>query len=195
MARWQNVPSYEYLLELGPRVDYYGMDYFDGVPPIFLAAQSRNPKFVQVLLDRGADPNIRDEGGWIPLHHAVWSGEQEIALVLLKAGADANAMPWADGILSDRAGSVFKPASPIQLACLGNEQVQSNYHASMDMVRLLLDHGADLYTSLAPAIRHGYVEVVEELLQRGACRDLNIAAESKVMEALVEEEWWGKPEM
>src|ERR1700739_474522 len=64
----------------------------------------------------------------------------------------------------------------------------------MDMGRVRVDHGADLYTSLAPAIRHGYVEVVEELLQRGACRDLNIAAKSKVMEALVEEEW-GKPEM
>jgi len=194
MAAWQNKRSYEYLLELGPRVDYYGMDYFDGLPPIFLAAQCRNPKFVQVLLDRGADPSIRDEGGWTPLHHAVWSGEQEIALVLLRAGADANAMPWADGILSNGAGNVFKPASPIQLACVGNERLRSNYHASMDMVRLLLDYGAEFYTSLVPAIRHGYVEVVEELLQRGACQELDTASESEVMNALVGEKW-GKPEM
>ncbi|MCH2385289.1 MAG: ankyrin repeat domain-containing protein [Pedosphaera sp.] len=38
----------------------------------------------------GADPNIRDEGGWVPLHGASGSGHREIAELLLANGAKVN---------------------------------------------------------------------------------------------------------
>ena len=34
------------------------------------------------------DPNLRDEGGATPLHHAAWSGDLDLIRRLLDAGAD-----------------------------------------------------------------------------------------------------------
>ena len=38
----------------------------------------------------GEDANIRDEGGWVPLHGASGSGHREIVELLLAKGAKVN---------------------------------------------------------------------------------------------------------
>jgi ankyrin repeat protein len=40
------------------------------------------------LLDRGADANARQNGGWVPLHAAAQQGDLECARALIAAGAD-----------------------------------------------------------------------------------------------------------
>jgi ankyrin repeat protein len=59
----------------------------DGETALHLAVHS--PEIVALLLEAGAEPNVRDERGATPLHRAaaVWLGENSVSL-LLAAGAD-----------------------------------------------------------------------------------------------------------
>ena len=57
---------------------------------IWVAARNGNIEAVRLHLTAGADANIRDEGGWVPLHGASGSGHSEIAELLLANGAKVN---------------------------------------------------------------------------------------------------------
>jgi uncharacterized protein len=45
----------------------------------------------ELLLDRGADPNATQEGGFTPLHAAAQHGDRDLAALLLERGADTSA--------------------------------------------------------------------------------------------------------
>ena len=57
---------------------------------IWEAARNGNIEAVRLHLTAGADANIRDEGGWVPLHGASGSGHKEIVELLLANGAKVN---------------------------------------------------------------------------------------------------------
>ncbi len=65
-------------------------------PPLTLAAQRILPDgssadFVQFLIDKGADVNAKAEGGLLTaLHFPLMSGREDVARVLVTAGADVN---------------------------------------------------------------------------------------------------------
>lgn len=46
---------------------------------------------VELLLEYGADPNVKDGSGSITLHHAARDGQNGIVQLLLKYWADSNA--------------------------------------------------------------------------------------------------------
>lgn len=56
--------------------------------PIHLAVTGGYASIVQVLLEHGADPNVRQSGGLTPLHLAAKNGNLQIVLMLLLNGAD-----------------------------------------------------------------------------------------------------------
>jgi uncharacterized protein len=58
------------------------------VPPLGTAAFVRSPQLARVLLDSGADPNGRGEGGFTALHAAAQNEDEELARLLLERGAD-----------------------------------------------------------------------------------------------------------
>jgi ankyrin repeat protein len=58
------------------------------VAAIHAAATTGNREMVQMLLDRGADPNQRQQAGYVALHTAALHGDREMAEMLLRAGAD-----------------------------------------------------------------------------------------------------------
>lgn len=58
------------------------------VAPIHAAAALRDKASMQLLLQRGADPNARQQEGVAALHGAASRGDIEIATMLLDAGAD-----------------------------------------------------------------------------------------------------------
>lgn len=59
--------------------------------PLHLAARENADDAARVLLQAGADPNVRDKDGSTPLHLAAMTDSAAAALVLLDNGADANA--------------------------------------------------------------------------------------------------------
>ena len=104
--------------------DLLGAYSEDGYTPLHFAAFFNQGKAVRLLLDRGADVGAvsRNDMEVQPLHSAVAANSREVAAALLIAGADPNA--------KQKGG--FTPL-------MGAEQNEKEG----DMVRLLMDHGAE----------------------------------------------------
>jgi ankyrin repeat protein len=52
-------------------------------PPLVAAIQARRPDVVKHLLDKGAEVNVATADGKTPLHYAVWTGQEELVVMLL----------------------------------------------------------------------------------------------------------------
>ena len=59
----------------------------DGNTPLIYAIANGKVKNVELLLDRGADPNLANNGGGTPLAYAIDFGQKEIEQMLIEAGA------------------------------------------------------------------------------------------------------------
>ncbi len=118
------------------------------------AAMHGKVEDVELLLDRGADINHKDQFGSTALLDAAIHGDAKIVELLLNRGADVHHRStfWGDTAL-------FKAA----------------IFGFPEIVELLLDRGADIHhqdnfgnTALIDATRSGKVEIVKLLLDRGA---------------------------
>ena len=96
----------------------------DGFNPLHLAAFFDRGKAVRLLLDRGADVGAvsKNDMQVQPLHSAVAADSRDVAAALLTAGADPNAKQEGG----------FTPLMAAE-----------EKEAEGDMVRLLMDHGAE----------------------------------------------------
>jgi ankyrin repeat protein len=59
--------------------------------PMHAAAAGRSRDSVRLLIERGADVNARQHGGWTTLHAAAQNGDVEMIQMLIAAGADVSA--------------------------------------------------------------------------------------------------------
>ncbi len=75
---------------LNAGADIHAKEYSWSV--LHYAALRDNPAFVQILLDRGFDPNIRDETNFSPLHIAAFMGHIKTMDALIEGGADIRAI-------------------------------------------------------------------------------------------------------
>ena len=98
-------------------------DFFHGYygPPLCLAAKGGHIEVVQILLDRGANPNKRYFGVWTPLLAAAADGHTILVRLLLDAGADPNI------------ASILSDWTPLHIASANGYE---------DTVQELLDKGA-----------------------------------------------------
>ncbi|XP_031573843.1 uncharacterized protein LOC116307692 [Actinia tenebrosa] len=62
----------------------------NGLTPLHRAATEGSYDCLQLLIDQGANVDIRDENGCTPLHDAVYHGNVRCVLALLKAGANVS---------------------------------------------------------------------------------------------------------
>ena len=56
--------------------------------PIQSATAAGHDQVVNMLLQVGADPNVREQGGYTPLHAAAQNGDEEMIRTLIYGGAD-----------------------------------------------------------------------------------------------------------
>ena len=122
-----------------------------GTPALMGATLFGGADLVKLLLDRGADPNRSGVGGTTALMWAVPNLEK--VRLLVGHGANVNARSETD-----------------RTAFL----VAASYPRTLDVLRLLLDSGADLRaqdragaTALALAVRSADVDVVRFLVEKG----------------------------
>ena len=125
-------------------------------PGLGRAAYHGHIETVRELLASGADPNLDDKIGGIPLIGAAEWGHIEIVEMLLAKGADPNV---------NRKG-YWWTATALMAA---------SYNGHLPVVKLLLEKGADHSlrdksgrTALMVASYNGHVEVVKSLLEKGA---------------------------
>ena len=150
----------------------------------FVAIRNDNAGVVNNLLDRGFDPNTRDEKGQPGLTIAMQEHALNVARALLaRPGIDINALNEAGEsalmmaalkgdlsgaqLLLERGAKVNQPGwSPLHYAATGREP---------KLVQLLLDRGAEIdaaspngSTPLMMAAQYGSEDSVKLLLARGA---------------------------
>ena len=57
---------------------------------LYQGARCGHKDVVQLLLDRGAEPNMADQNGMTPLHYAAFKGHKDVVQLLLERGAEQN---------------------------------------------------------------------------------------------------------
>ncbi|TRX94161.1 hypothetical protein FHL15_004929 [Xylaria flabelliformis] len=122
--------------------------------PLLRAVENGHRTVVQLLLDQGADPELRSHVSWrTPLSPAAENGHVAIVQVLLDRGADLES--------EDSSGQ-----TPLSRAATKGR---------VTVVQLLLDRGADLesednngLTPLSWTAENGHIAVAQLLLERGA---------------------------
>lgn len=164
--------------------------------PLMLALRCGDERIVSRILQARPDVNVRDEFGATALHHAVGfeNKEQRAAIIgsLLKLGADPNARSNTSSVFEDALGTscpteVFALLISKGLDVKGGESPgctalhDAARYARTDVVKLLLDAGADVNTqtpygktplmSAASSAHHedaGCIEMLRLLLAAGA---------------------------
>jgi ankyrin repeat protein len=77
----------EYLVKAGAPVNSVSRNELKAAP-IQSAAAAGYERVVELLLKHGADPNIREQGGYTSLHAAAQNGDEDMIRTLLYGGAD-----------------------------------------------------------------------------------------------------------
>jgi len=129
------------------------MRWHEDWEPLPWAAETGNELVVRLLLERGADLDLRDREGQAPLSLAVEKGHKTVVKLLLDHGAKTES--------KDRSGR-----TPLSRASKDGQE---------GLIRLLLDHGAHLdskdydgRTALSHSSEMGFEVVARLLLEHGA---------------------------
>lgn len=130
-------------------------EIFDGkkIIPLISAIQRRNIEMTRLLIEAGAEVNVKDDAGYTPLLMAIEKGHGEIVKTLLQKGADIYQKrdEWGPLMYGVKTGN-------------------------LEIIKLLLEQGADIeqraeidgVTPLIIAAREENMEVIEFLLEAGA---------------------------
>lgn len=179
-----NVSEVLRLLDAGADPDFFNA-WMPGNVPLIAAARENHAQIVRILVDAGADVDLRDTMGNTALHHASIYGIN-VVRALLRAGADPNrenhwgATPmhtaaWRGsvGILNElivAGGDILRTAagnSTLHFAAVGSK---------LNAIKLILKEGVDVNaengdekeTALTLAALQGTGLVIETLLEAGA---------------------------
>ncbi|WP_306536765.1 ankyrin repeat domain-containing protein [Geobacter sp.] len=159
----------------------------DGEPLITTAVRFGTARAVQLLLERGADPNATDQEGYPPLARTEYAGDWRAkAELLVRHGANVNALrypggpPLVESFSVDFTAFMLKNGANYQYETkLGKRSVFSEMYGSTcneEIVSLLIQRGADLneiagafhFSPLGRAIYSGNERCVQLLLEKGA---------------------------
>jgi ankyrin repeat protein len=78
------------LIERGAEVDAFGRGWMTGTA-MHSAVSRLQSDVLRILLEAGANPNVRQSAGWTPLHSSAANGDVTSVELLLASGADPTA--------------------------------------------------------------------------------------------------------
>jgi ankyrin repeat protein len=120
--------------------------------PLYWSTYYGYYEITELLLEKGADPNIANEYGSVPLYWSIWLGDKRMAELLLKKGADPNQTNNKGNLFSavlynriEIADLLLKNgADPNKSNIYGDIPLHFAAHFNLDeMAKLLLKKGAD----------------------------------------------------
>jgi hypothetical protein len=133
-----------------------------GLSPLTAAAYFGTAEMVDLLLDRGADANLADGSGMIPLHAAVIREDRKMIAALIRAGADVNRATLRSTPASDDPGTPLMLAANIEPT---NPSIASTLLAGGARVDAVSREGE---TAVSRAQKRGQTAVVNALIAAGA---------------------------
>ena len=143
---------------------------------IHVAIAENQADVLRLLIDRGADLNVRNSDGRLPLHDCFELGHDDFAKILLDAGAVADVCAATAYGLHDRLEEILRsdPAQANDLTTGESPLGWSAYGAQTESARILFRHGAIAnrppYDSRAwcPVAMVAGAEVAHVLIEHGA---------------------------
>jgi ankyrin repeat protein len=99
--------------------------YASGRTALHVAATHGRTEIVRLLLQKGADPNARDQDGSAPIDEAAWRGFRDIVALLLDAGARIDGPQTKTGATPLNEAAFMGQAAVVELLLARNASVVS----------------------------------------------------------------------
>jgi serine/threonine-protein phosphatase 6 regulatory ankyrin repeat subunit B len=154
-ANVQSEPEKKGILNL--KNNYVAMEHTEGATALMMASQKGHMEIATMLVDNGANLNLKSNNGETALMVASANGRTKVVKLLLDKGAD------------------FELQNSLGTTSL----IMASQNGNFETVKLLLDRGTNLdlqanngATALMLASQEGHLEVVNLLIEKGAKLDL-----------------------